>query len=126
MYWWHKAAELTRQGKVRRFGFITTNSLPQTFNRKVVQAHLSAKPPLSLTFAIPDHPWVDSADGAAVRIAMTVGAAGELAGKLEKVVAESPVTGEGLNVRLSERHGEAVCRSDHRRRCGRGGAASRQ
>ena len=26
-----------------------------------------------LTFAIPDHPWVDSANGAAVRIAMTVG-----------------------------------------------------
>jgi len=25
-----------------------------------------------LTFAIPDHPWVDSADGAAVRVAMTV------------------------------------------------------
>ena len=28
---------------------------------------------LSLVFAIPDHPVVDSADGAAVRIAMTVG-----------------------------------------------------
>jgi len=27
---------------------------------------------LVLTFAIPDHPWVDSADGAAVRVAMTV------------------------------------------------------
>jgi len=27
-------------------------------------------------FAIPDHPWVDNADGAAVRISMTVGAAG--------------------------------------------------
>jgi hypothetical protein len=28
---------------------------------------------LSLVFAIPDHPWVDSAQGAAVRIAMSVG-----------------------------------------------------
>ena len=27
---------------------------------------------VALVFAIPDHPWVDSADGAAVRIAMTV------------------------------------------------------
>ncbi|MEO6018412.1 MAG: type IIL restriction-modification enzyme MmeI, partial [Polaromonas sp.] len=31
-------------------------------------------PALALAFAIPDHPWVDSANGAAVRIAMTVGA----------------------------------------------------
>ena len=29
-------------------------------------------PPLSLSFAIPDHPWVEGSDGAAVRIAMTV------------------------------------------------------
>ena len=33
-----------------------------------------AKKPLHLAYAIPDHPWIDSADGAAVRIAMTVGA----------------------------------------------------
>ena len=32
MYWWHKAAELTRSGEVRRFGLITTNSIRQTFN----------------------------------------------------------------------------------------------
>jgi hypothetical protein len=38
---------------------------------------LSAQPPLSLLFAIPDHPWVDTAEGAAVRIAMTVGTAGD-------------------------------------------------
>lgn len=106
MYWWHKAAELTRQGKVRRFGFITTNSLPQTFNRKVVQHHMAAKPPLSLTFAIPDHPWVDSADGAAVRIAMTVGEGGELPGILQRVTAERPGGGEGLLVDLKSRSGK--------------------
>ena len=27
--------------------------------------------PLHLAYSIPDHPWIDSADGAAVRIAMT-------------------------------------------------------
>lgn len=27
MYWWHHAATLTRHGAVRRFGFITTNSI---------------------------------------------------------------------------------------------------
>ncbi|MBK8742165.1 MAG: class I SAM-dependent DNA methyltransferase [Betaproteobacteria bacterium] len=73
MYWWDHAAELTRAGKLRRFGLITTNSLRQTFSRRVLERHLGGKPPLSLAFAIPDHPWVDSADGAAVRIAMTVG-----------------------------------------------------
>jgi hypothetical protein len=77
MYWWHKAALLVRAGKVGRFGFITTNSLRQTFNRRVVEGHLQSGTgvppvkrddagetpvPLSLAFAIPDHPWVDSAD----------------------------------------------------------------
>ena len=88
LYWWHKAAELVRAGKARRFGLITTNSLRQTFARRVVQTQLSAKPPLSLTFAIPDHPWVDTADGAAVRIAMTVGVPGEHAGELLEVKTE--------------------------------------
>jgi hypothetical protein len=89
LYWWHKAAELVRTGKARRFGLITTNSLRQTFARRVVQSQLSAKPPLSLAFAIPDHPWVDTADGAAVRIAMTVGVPGEHAGELLEVKTET-------------------------------------
>ena len=42
-------------------GLITTNSLRQTFNRRVVQAALDKC--LGLTFAIPDHSWVDNADG---------------------------------------------------------------
>jgi len=73
MYWWHHAACLVRAGAARRFGFITTNSLRQTFNRRVIEAHLSApKNPLTLAFAIPDHPWVDGAGNADVRIAMSV------------------------------------------------------
>ena len=73
MFWWEKAAELVRAGSAQRFGFITTNSIHQTFNRRVVEKHLNAdKTPLTLAYAIPDHPWVDSTDGAAVRIAMTV------------------------------------------------------
>ena len=47
-------------------------------------------PPLSLVFAIPDHPWVDTAEGAAVRIAMTVGVAGDHAGELLEVTDEQP------------------------------------
>ncbi len=73
MHWWSRAAALVTAGSVRQFGLITTNSLRQTFNRRVVQAALDKG--LALTFAIPDHPWVDSANGAAVRIAMTVASA---------------------------------------------------
>ncbi len=71
MHWWSRAALMVTSGKTRQFGLITTNSLRQTFNRRVVQAALDKG--LALTFAIPDHPWIDSANGAAVRIAMTVG-----------------------------------------------------
>jgi hypothetical protein len=122
MYWWHHAAVLTRHGALRRFGFITTNSIRQTFNRRVIEAALAPttaapapssrrKPgsssadkklhsgvrrndedkgstPLSLVFAIPDHPWVDTADGAAVRIAMTVCEAGKRAGQWNEVHTE--------------------------------------
>jgi hypothetical protein len=71
-YWWHKAAEIVRQGKARRFGFITTNSLGQPKNRRLLAPHLdAAENPLRLLWVIPDHPWAD--EGAAVRIAMTVG-----------------------------------------------------
>ena len=53
-----------------------------------MEHHLSADLPLSLLLAIPDHPWVDSADGAAVRIAMTVGEAGRQDGMLRRVTSE--------------------------------------
>jgi hypothetical protein len=105
MFWWDKAAEATRRfgaakGKgTRRFGFITTNSLPQTFSRRVVQRHLDdPKKPLSLVFAIPDHPWVQESDGAAVRIALTVGQAGHRAGRLQRVVKEEDHGTERLGV----------------------------
>jgi hypothetical protein len=39
-------------------------------------------PALSLAFAIPDHPWVDGAGNADVRIAMTVGVLGSHEGRL--------------------------------------------
>ena len=89
MFWWQKAAELVRDGKAKRFGFITTNSIHQTFNRRVIEPFVAAgKKPLHLAYAIPDHPWIDSADGAAVRIAMTVAAPGKAEGILEKVITE--------------------------------------
>lgn len=126
MYWWHKAAGLVCSGSLSRFGFITTNSVTQAFNRRVLQAHLregdgAAPPslaaesaecvgrgspvPLHLAFAVPDHPWVDSADGAAVRIAMTVGVMGVGEGRLVTVVGERAGGGDGLEVQTVERMG---------------------
>ena len=101
MYWWNHAAEVVRTGQLRRFGFITTNSLRQTFNRRVIEHHMAAKPPLSLSFAIPDHPWVDSADGAAVRIAMSVGQAGEMTGQLLSVIDERDTGDDALALTFS-------------------------
>ncbi len=89
MHWWDKAATAVRTGTTRRFGFVTTNSITQTFSRRVVVKHLDAKDGVSLLFAIPNHPWVDEKDGAAVRIAMTVAASGKAAGQLLTVVDES-------------------------------------
>ncbi|MBA4388672.1 MAG: SAM-dependent methyltransferase [Verrucomicrobia bacterium] len=89
MYWWNHAAKLVRTGKLRRFGFVSTNSIRQTFNRRVLQEHVKATDPVSILFAIPDHPWVDSADGAAVRIAMTAVASGASDGRLLEVASES-------------------------------------
>jgi hypothetical protein len=106
MYWWHIAALAVREGRARRFGFITTNSLRQTFNRRVVEAHLKAAPnPLRLAFAIPDHPWVDAADGAAVRIAMTVGSLDAGKGLLQTVTAERDTGEDALDVTLAAREG---------------------
>jgi hypothetical protein len=97
MFWWQRAAVEVRAGRTERFGFITTNSLRQTFNRRVMQPFLDGEqPPLVLTFAIPDHPWVDSADGAAVRVAFTVAErAGSMpVGRLLRVISEKAVEGD--------------------------------
>ncbi len=90
MFWWHHAAAQVAAGQTRRMGLITTNSLTMVFNRRVVQAALEEGTHLEM--AIADHPWVDSGNGAAVRIAMTVLAAGSNEGQLLTVTSEK--TGE--------------------------------
>jgi hypothetical protein len=92
MFWWDRAAELlTRKGTaLRRFGLITTNSISQVFQRRVIERHVKAKRPISLVMAIPDHPWTKATeDAAAVRIAMTVGEAGKKEGLLREVISET-------------------------------------
>jgi hypothetical protein len=102
MYWWDFAAQLVRDRKIGRFGLITTNSLTQSSNRKVLQKYFEASERLSLAFAIPDHPWVDSADGASVRIAMSVVQNGGHGGVLSKVTKEEKTYGGERGVELSK------------------------
>lgn len=108
MYWWDRAAELlTRPGTVlRRFGFVTTNSITQVFQRRVVERHLNAKKPVSLLLAIPDHPWTKAGkETAAVRIAMTVAAAGKHEGRLREVLSEAALDTDQPIIALSETTG---------------------
>lgn len=76
MYWWDHAAELVSKGQVNRSGFVTTNSITQIFNIRVVQNRITAKKPISILLGVPDHPWADTDGSAAVRISMTVIAKG--------------------------------------------------
>ena len=112
MHFWDEAAtRLLRKPKkgttspLRRFGFITTNSVTQTFSRRVIERHARAKEPLSLVYAVPDHPWQKAAGKAAVRIAMTVAARGEREGTLATVARESGLSTDTPVVDLRERAG---------------------
>jgi hypothetical protein len=103
-YWWNQAAELTHQGKIKRFGFISTNSISQTYNRRVLESYLETKKkPLKLFFAVPDHPWIDAQDGASIRIAITAAATTVQSGTLAEVIAEAKNSNEeaSLSFRLN-------------------------
>ncbi|WP_431201838.1 type IIL restriction-modification enzyme MmeI [Bradyrhizobium betae] len=105
MYWWDRAAEiLTRKGTLlRRFGFVTTNSISQVFQRRVMEKHLNAKKPISLVMAINDHPWTKASEEAAqVRIAMTVGEAGMQDGVLREVISEAALDTDAPDIELRE------------------------
>ena len=103
MFWWQHASAQVAAGHTQRMGLITTNSLRQTFNRRVVQAALDAGTHLHL--AIANHPWVDAASGAAVRIAMTVLAAGPGEGQLLVVTDEQAGEHGEVAVQLQGRTG---------------------
>jgi hypothetical protein len=109
-FWWKAAQALTANKAVlRRFGFITSNSIRQTFCRRVIAQALSARRPVRLVFAIPDHPWSDGAGSAAVRIAMTVAArAGRDADAgLLQIVSGEHATVDGVpDVTLMDRMGQ--------------------
>lgn len=90
MHWWDRAAHtlVAQDSPLTRFGFVTTNSITQTFNRRVIEEYVNDGR-LSLLLAVPDHPWTKATkDAAAVRIAMTVAAKGEREGALVEITRE--------------------------------------
>ena len=105
MYWWSKAADAVLSGGSQRMGLITTNSLTMIFNRRVVEAALNSSK-AHIAFAIPDHPWVDVADGAAVRIAMTTLSVGSEPGRLLTVQDEFAGNAGEIEVDLQEHRGQ--------------------
>lgn len=99
MFWWARAAKQMADGnRLRRFGFVTTNSIKQTFNRRVLESFMNKENNLSIAYAVPDHPWVDAADGAAVRIAMTVMRKGKGTGVLNVVLNDGEMEEGGYEV----------------------------
>lgn len=113
MHFWDEAARRLLQkptkekpNSMRRFGFITTNSITQTFSRRVIERYMAAKLPLSLIFAIPDHPWMKAIDKAAVRIAMTVAEAGDKEGVLATALSEADLNSDAPKVRLERKTGK--------------------
>lgn len=145
MQWWDRAAHiLVAEGSLlKRFGFVTTNSITQEFSRRVIANYLAPAEPnpviasearqstapdagpsansgspravgarddegkgsgcLSLTMAIPDHPWTKATkDAAAVRIAMTVAERGAQDGLLHEVTSEAQLDSDDPDIALAD------------------------
>lgn len=81
MFWWALSASALKAGKLRRFGFITTNSITQVSNRVVIDQSGAR-----LVFAIADHPWIDANDGASVGIALSCATSEQTKPQFYKVV----------------------------------------
>ncbi len=109
MRWWYRCNTLLSSKsnrQLRRFGLITSNSITQIRNRRVIEEALREKNPTLIAYAVPDHPWSEDEDGAAVRIAMTSAQKGHVEGRLAEVVKEVPaIDDEPPVVHLALHHG---------------------
>ncbi len=108
MLWWDRAAEIlcSKNSALRRFGLVTTNSITQVFNRRVVQQRTTGGN-ASIVFAVPDHPWTKATvDAAAVRIAMTVLELGAKNGTLKEVSNETELDSDQPVIEFIERQGK--------------------
>ncbi len=104
MFFWWRAAQCVSAGKTtRRFGLITSNAIRKIFSGRLVASSLQGKKRLHLVFAIPDHPWSQYADSAAVRIAMTVATREMALGRL--LIVEHEDSGDVPNVTFREQVG---------------------
>ncbi len=85
---------------------MTTNSITQVFQRRTVERWTGGPRPLSLVYAIPDHPWTRATkDSAAVRIAMSVAEAGHHQGELLTVASEAELDTDAPVIALQSMRG---------------------
>ena len=88
MYWWSRCAKLLEHGEIRQFGLVTTNSIKQYFNRRILEKYVRGENNFKVIFAIPDHPWIDTSSAANVRVSMTTCSITSQEGKLDSIVRE--------------------------------------
>lgn len=106
MYWWDRAGGILAgvDSRLVRFGFVTTNLISGSLNRKVILERMRSEKPLSLVFSVADHPWTKaSKDAAAVRIAMSVAEAGsEKLGRYLHIVREDDLDTDSPIIEVEE------------------------
>lgn len=90
MYWVRKATRAVAEGRAMRAGLITTQSMTQVQNRRVLEAASAAG--VRPCWAIADHYWNDSHEDARVRVAMAVFAKDTTSATLVTVNGEAEVT----------------------------------
>lgn len=90
MYWVRHATRAVAEGRALRAGLITTQSVTQVQNRRVLEAAATAG--VRPCWAIADHYWNDSHEDARVRVAMTVFAKEPTSATLVTVDGDAAVT----------------------------------
>ena len=99
MYWWFRAAYAVVSGPTIRAGIITTNTITQRHNREAIEHAM--REGAGIAWAVADHPWVDDAGSAAVRVAMTVVEKSPMSSTLVRVNAAGQVMSEKVTSKLN-------------------------
>ena len=106
MYWWAISARLLHKPELRAFGLVSSNSIADGFNRKVVANAFKSKNPISFKFAIKDHPWPDSSEAADVRVAMTNCVRGKTKGVLLRLKNEQDAKNSNAELEYESFYGD--------------------
>jgi hypothetical protein len=99
MYWWARAAEEVAAGRCIRAGLITTYRITSLQNRPAIESAVEAG--AHVVWAIPNHPWVNDSDSAAIRVAMTVLSGSPMGARLVTVDDEGKVLSEQDGARFN-------------------------